>query len=268
MRYTSDQEFGSIPLPLKLSASSMSSFLNCRGKYYLSRFIQPTGGTTSESLQMGLDTHEIMSGEKPIKDASNQFVRAMAGSLQDLCESLHITTVATEITQVFPLDPPYEDILFERRIDALGIDKNGIPIIIDWKTSRNGWGKADKPASMYSLQTVGYFLKPPEYIMNELEEATGWDDPWPTKMMYMVVSRAGQAKPYTITKGEYFPIKDFYNVVEDMLLVTGVPTFLYQNRGYNCGFCDFYKYCYSDTPWTTAYELREKKGIGEENAKP
>lgn len=261
MRYTTDAEFGLVQTPLKLSASSMSAFLDCRGKYYLSRFIQPRGGTTSESLQMGLDTHKIMAGDGTLKDAPNQYVRAMAGSLQEMCANLRIDIVTNEITQVFPLDPPYDDILFERRIDALGVDKNGIPVIIDWKTSRSGWGKLEKPTSLYSLQTVGYFLKPPEATMKELQELTGWEDPWPTRMMYMVVSRAGQVKPYTISKSDYFPRDDFYNVVEDMLLVTSMPNFLYQNRGYNCTYCDFYKYCYSEKPWTESYEKRITKEV-------
>lgn len=241
-----------------ISPSAINNFDACEKKFYFSRMLK----SASEDdvpiyFKRGSEAHEVMEGVKGEADVSPEAWQ-MASKMQKLVADLKIQVNVHELTQKFD-EVMGLQMKFERRIDALGYDNDGTPIIIDWKTASRKWsvipaegGKYVAPKAL-TWQTPGYFLEPPVATLDEL----GLNHPWPSRMVYIVGPLSGQAQIFRVDKTDEM-MNDFQEILWRIWERIANNEFL-MSRGYGCGFCDFTSVCYNAPNWEENFILRFDK---------
>ncbi|MFQ5822250.1 MAG: PD-(D/E)XK nuclease family protein, partial [Candidatus Heimdallarchaeota archaeon] len=104
-------------------------------------------------------------------------------------------------TEVKHLAPLTEDIQLFGVIDLLALDRDGIPVCIDWKTSAKQWTATKiEDGELVVIGATGWqgpiYLTPPAKndILNPEE--------WPDKMLYVVIPKTGSVGEFPYYKNE------------------------------------------------------------------
>lgn len=248
-----EPSLGPIELPVKLSPSAINNYDACKRKFYYSRHLRRTEGEEPAFFARGTEAHEVMEGIKGEQDVSKE-AWSMASKMMKAANGMQLDITHHEITQVWK---PTKNILFERRIDALGYDKNGFGIIIDWKTAARKWEVMSNGVAPKALtwQTPGYFLPPPQALLDEIN----WTDPWPTQMMYIVGPLWGASQVFELGV-EDVRMLDIYDMFQDIEEDVVANTFR-RSAGYNCTYCPFQDICWKVGEYMDVYELRAGEKI-------
>jgi hypothetical protein len=211
--------------------------------YYSRRWRQKT---IPSYFSDGLEVHAVLSGELDIDDVPVHNAKT-AQRLMDTENGLGFTIIHREVEQEFDIVP---DLSIIRRIDAIGFNSTGEPVIIDYKTSSKKWsfvgGEAPKASSW---QTCIYLIPPPK----ELYDAINWTAPWPKQMGYLVASPVSvQYIPISMTKKW---MADFYKMLGHLRYTHDNNAF-YMNKGWHCEWCPFKDRCYGTPNYAEKYERR------------
>ena len=158
---------------VQLSASALDYFFSCPGKLLMSSSYDPV--EMSQPLVDGIHTHRLLAGES-VPEASEAAV-GYYESLFELAATYEIDVAAHEVEQVFQLE---EGLWYKRIIDGVGTWQ-GLPVLIDWKTSAKGpwpYFRGDNrrkiiPKSL-TFQAVSYLIPPPDEEIQRLGLAS-----WP-----------------------------------------------------------------------------------------
>ncbi len=236
-----------LPYPIKLSPSALNNYDACKRKFYYSRTLYRDDGEEPIYFTRGSEAHAVMDGSKELEDISKE-ARLMAKKLIKLRDGLGYQIKHHELTQKWS---PVENVIYERRIDGLGYDKDGFGVIIDWKTASRAWKTFGNVAPQaLTWQTPGYFIPPPQEMLDEI----GWTDPWPRQMAYIIGPTYGRGQVFTV---EYDAdiVADLYKLFGDIMIDNdhhGFP----KTPGYGCGMCSFADRCWEVPGWEDLYKAR------------
>ena len=244
-----DQSLGPIELPIKLSPSALNNYDACERRFYYSRKLYREDGEEPIFFTRGSEAHAVMDGSKALDEISKE-AATMAKKLIKVRDGLGFTVEHTELTQKWELYPGR--VLYERRIDGLGHDKDGMGAIIDWKTASQSWNTIGTVApKAMTWQTPGYQIASPAHMLEKI----GWTEPWPRRMVYIVGPMRGRGQIFEIDYDQE-TIDAFWN------LIAKVETSVDENNfpkspGFNCTYCPFGEICFNQDGWQDLYEHRK-----------
>lgn len=239
---------GPIKLPIKLSPSALNNYDACERRFYYSRKLYREEGEEPIFFTRGSEAHAVMDGSKALDEISKE-AATMAKKLIKVREGLGFKVVHTELTQKWNLS---DSIVYERRIDGLGYDEHGRGVIIDWKTASRSWQTIGTVApKAMTWQTPGYLIPPPDHMLEKI----GWDEPWPTRMVYIVGPTRGAGQIFEIDYDQEM-IDAFWKLVVDVEYSVAKHEFP-KSPGYNCTFCPFGEICFDQEGWPDLYEYRK-----------
>ena len=230
--------------PFRISATALKNFYTCPQRYLYYTELEPLQ-PKPKWLQDGIDAHALMAGET-VPKASPEATRHYA-RLTDLVEIAELRILAREVRQEIKLTR-YVNLV--RIIDALGYDKYGQPVLMDYKTVNKMWyGRAFETET---FQTQVYLLPP---------EKPKPLSAWPTTMLYLVSSGDGKQQIFPSRKDK----DDRENVIHAVGVIRDAAKrgWFPKNRGYNCRYCDFCDACYKAPGWEKLYKERKHGQEGE-----
>jgi CRISPR/Cas system-associated exonuclease Cas4 (RecB family) len=242
-----DQSLGPIELPVKGSPSAFNNYDTCKRKFYYSRKLYRVEGEEPIFFTRGSEAHAVMDGSKKLDEISKE-AATMAKKLIQLRDGLGFEVVHHELTQKWNISP---NIFYERRIDGLGYDKNGMGCIIDWKTASRSWQTIGNVApKAMTWQTPGYQIPPPDHML----EAIDWTGPWPRKMVYIVGPMSGRGQIFEIDDDQEM-MEAFWDLTEEVEQSVKDNHFP-KSPGYGCTFCPFGEVCFNQKGWQELYDHR------------
>jgi CRISPR/Cas system-associated exonuclease Cas4 (RecB family) len=245
-----DQSLGPIELPIKGSPSAFNNFDACRRKFYYSRKLRRIEGEEPIFFTRGTEAHQVMEGKKALDEISKE-AQTMAKKLIKIRDGLEYTVTHHEVTQKWNIT---DAIFYERRIDALGYDKNGMACIIDWKTASASWDVIGTVApKSLTWQTPGYLYNPPEHMIEELGIEV-----WPKQMVYIVGPMRGRGQVFDLQRSD--PIikelgQEFSKLLVDIEEAVEENEFP-RSPGFGCKWCPFAELCFNQDGWQDLYDHR------------
>ena len=161
--------------------------------------------------------------------------------------------LATEVKHLAPLT---DEIQLFGVIDVIALDRDGSPVLLDWKTSRALWSPiTTEGGEIVYVGSQGW--QGPIYLTTPYESSILKPSAWPDKMQYIII-------PEFETVGVY----DYHkNDTDDQALIQACRVVktstdegnFPKNKGYQCdaGFgCDFKKVCWEQKGWRKYYDPR------------
>lgn len=245
-----DQSLGPIELPIKGSPSAFNNYDSCKRKFYYSRKLRRIEGDEPIFFTRGTEAHQVMEGVKRLDEISKE-AATMAKKLIKVRDGLEFSVTHHEVTQKWNLT---DKIFYERRIDALGSDRNGFACIIDWKTASTSWDTiAGVAPKSLTWQTPGYLIDPPEHMLEELGL-----DRWPQQMVYIVGPTRGRGQKFDWQRSD--PIikemeQSFQNLLVDIEESVEENDFP-RSPGFGCKWCPFAEVCFNEEGWQELYDHR------------
>lgn len=197
-------------------------------------------------IDQGIKGESLISGDK---DALDRAERAL-----NWLEKSKYTILGSEERHFAPLT---DDIQVFGIIDLVAVDQDGVPVLIDWKTSSSSWTvtKNEDGESFY-LGAMGW--QGAMYLTQPYESSILKPSAWPDKMQYVVIPKHGTVGVYDYWKNE----EDRQNLIQTCQAVkwafdTGT---LPKNKGnWTCNGCLFRRACHKTLRWKTYYNERKKK---------
>lgn len=242
-----DQSLGPIGLPIKGSPSALNNYDGCKRKFYYSRKLHRIEGEEPIFFTRGSEAHAVMDGSKTLDEISKE-AATMAKKLIKVRDGLGFTVAQHELTQIWNIRPNFK---YERRIDGLGHDKNGMPVIIDWKTASRSWSTIGTVApKAMTWQTPGYLMPPPDYMLEEI----GWTDPWPRRIVYIVGPLRGAGQIFEVDYDNDTMLA-FGKLLDEIEKSVECNEFA-KSPGYGCTFCPFGEICFDQEGWQELYDHR------------
>lgn len=161
-------------------------------------------------------------------------------------------------TEVRHLAPLTDEIQLFGIIDCIALDRDGTPVLIDWKTSRDLW----RPITLESgdiVFTGSQGWQGPIYLTIPYESSILKPSIWPDKMQYIVLPELSPVGVYDYNKNE---VDDQALIAACRIVKTSTEEGNFpKNKGYQCdaGFgCDFKKVCWDQKGWRKYYDPRNK----------
>lgn len=158
---------------------------------------------------------------------------------------------------------PYVD--FVTKIDCLCWDENGLPVVVDWKsTLGNGWKTmplgtdgTDRffTPQMHGFQSVAYLVPRPPRLLRETK-IDGMK--WPSRMLYLVGPARGpvQVFSYSWNEGDYANFKQALQLVSQAVAGGRFP----KVYGKHCFECEYKGPCLEPLGWQADYLRRGESG--------
>jgi len=236
--------FGRLSYPIRISATALNNFGACPRKFLYYRFWDVLGDEPSYFAK-GREVHEIMEGSL-VSSRAMPAARAMAERLQKTERGLGIRIFQREMRQSFEISP---DFLLTRVVDGLGVDKDGKPIIVDYKTASRKWATSGVPHFVaykaHTWQSICYLLSPPKSVQSS---------EWPKELIYMVAtSRSAQIFPVEYKKEDH---ANFLIMLGNLKQMIDTDTF-YKNPSWTCQWCPYSDMCNELDGWEANF--RRKK---------
>ena len=240
---------------LYLSPSSLNRFYDsrCPASWEFGRKLEAIG-KKDEMMDRGTLVHSMMEGTVPVSDVTDTLAKSLYDKLISLKSGLNIQITETEVWQEFEIIP---GVIWQRKIDGIGMEQGGKKILADYKTG-GAWkvipsknGSVASPKSM-GFQAIGYLIPPPQV------------KDWPKQVIFLVAPYRGapQIFRYNYNKKDHnnllLAIQHFKESVE-LFQASG---YFPKVRGYPCENCDFVAPCYEEDGWTDKFKKKEysKKG--------
>ena len=232
---------------VQLSASALDYFFTCPGKLLMSSSYEPI--TMAQPLLDGIHTHRMLAGES-VPEASEAAV-GYYESLFDLSVTYGIEVYHKEVEQTFEID---DGLWYKRIIDGIG-SWQGLPVLIDWKTSAKGpwpyFRGADRrkivPKGL-TFQAVSYLIPPPDKELERLGMQT-----WPEQILFLVSDAFGHGDMVAYHRDPDME-RNFYNACHLAAFAIQSNNLPF-NFGNACGVpgapwsCQFIEACYDVPGW-------------------
>lgn len=142
------------------------------------------------------------------------------------------------------------------KIDMLAIDYDGVPVVVDWKsTMGNGWKQiavnVDESVTPQRLafQSISYLITPPKRV----RDAIGLPlNGWPKKLYYIVGPARGpcQIYPYEWKDEDYDNFKTALQMAATAIRANHFPKI----KGKHCLDCDWKSPCYGTEGWQERFK--------------
>lgn len=224
---------------MRISASKLTNYYNCPRKYWYST--QMKAKKPGKALQTGLKVHALLEGQD-VKGILSADEKWFYQALDDLRTREGYTILYPEEKQVFE----WEGFTVARVIDALGFDKEGVPVLIDYKTGSSAWAQPYVgicPKAM-GVQSQMYFI-PPDEAASYPKEFKG---EWPTRIDYLVASKNFRGSKAEVISYEYNEkhFEEFKALLENFKRTAGAGESIEDFPplyGFLCGYCDYAKVC-------------------------
>jgi len=206
-------------------------------------------------MRFGIDVHDCIEmsiqgadKEKIEKKHKMQVIERTERALNWL-EKSEYEVLDTEAKHFAPVT---DDINVFGIIDLVARDRDGCPVLIDWKTSRSQW-PVTKTVHGELLHIGSKSWQGPVYLTPPFEDKY-FGGEWPTRMEYVIIPEHGtvQNVPYHINDADVVWLTTSLQMLKDANDNDTFPP----NRGYQCGNCDFQKVCWEVVNWSRYYNAR------------
>lgn len=231
-----------------ISATALNNFYSgcpLKAKYFAAWNMQPE--YMPSYYKFGIAVHAAMEGKKTTDDAM-----IIADRLRNLADKNGFTILKTEVWHRARLT---DDITLVGKIDALALDSNGMPALLDWKTASYPWKKfKTEEGEVIVTKALGW--QGTIYTMPPTKLPLDWEE-WPESINFMVAPSKGKANIYPYYQTE----EDVQNLIwacEEYKRAKDSDAFV-MNPGYNCEDC-MWKHVHWKTPgWEKYYTPRRKR---------
>lgn len=246
---------------IRLSPTSLQQWYEqgCPARWNFEREWEPKAPNVM--AERGKLVHRIMESKAKTKDMrADKIATRMAVALSDALTASGIQLFGTpEIKEEFQIR---DDVTWVRRIDRFAL-MDGRPIIVDWKTTGNGWRSGENAEGQFTpqanaMQSIGYLLPSP--TPGSLGRLDGWP---PKTILYFVVGMRGPAQVYRYDWKE----DDFYNFNQLVDAASGMIDSHYFPKVYgkHClgnattSPCPMHQLCFQTPGWEKLYTRYDPK---------
>jgi hypothetical protein len=238
---------------LYLSPSTISAFFRCARRAELLNRWKPEM-EPAEPFSSGVRLHKVFeTGEVPpdfeFKEALDRVRRAEAELLDQIVHREHKISGIVRMRSMFDPNRTIECV-FSRVFDAIGLDFDGNPVVLDYKTTFRSLNSF--PSEMvFGFQASAYLLP------------WGMGDLAPAKVHFIAVNpRSADIRVFSRARDPIWEenfLRAFRMVASHLDLGEPLP----MNPGYECSFCDVYPLCWlgeDDPDHTSGYRKRADEG--------
>ena len=239
-------------------------FSGCAHRAYLYKRWNMKQEHMPKQLKFGIEVHDLiergLSGETLYDKKKAEEFEGDAKALERAERALNwvkksgYEILALEEKHIAPLT---DDIQLFGIIDCVALDKEGTPVLIDWKTATSNWTltKLESGEKVY-IGAGGW--QGPVYLTVPYESSILRPSAWPDIMKYVVIPTSGTVGVYTYEKNE----ADDQALLQACQAVSHATNqgWFPKNKGtWTCNRCDFKHACYKTPGWQKYYDKRKVK---------
>lgn len=234
-----------------ISASGLGAFYRCPALYYYRKHWECQRKPPARIVD-GLAVHQALAGDSPPRPGvlSPEQERLYKKLLRLISKQEYKKVVAKEIRQEVMLSP---GVVLVRVIDAIWLNSEGKPVIVDYKTGLRKWvalpaGRSSSiPGEARGFQAAAYLVKPRDPA--PLKQ-------WPDEIHFLVAASEGtegQVHVYKRNDQDEENLRHATYLVREANLNGWFP----QVRGHQCSYCDFQEMCWEVPGWQRNYVQKE-----------
>lgn len=208
-------------------------------------------------LELGSAVHALMEGSKPkeLEPGLTRMSEQIAAKMRQMKTDLGLTVLFSKTDGLPMVEQKYvyrllPGIDYVCKFDFIGTDMNGVPVIVDWKsTMGNGWKQVgDIAPQSLAFQSISYLITPPKKVRDTMGLPIA---DWPKKLYYVVGPARGpcQVHEYNWRDEDYANFKAALQMAADAIKTGAFPKIY----GKHCLECDVKSICFNLEGWQANY---------------
>lgn len=207
-------------------------------------------------MSFGIKVHNLIHdgiNGKALLDKDKTAIERADRALNWLEKSKY-TVLASEEKHFAPLT---DDINLFGIIDLVALDQDGVPVLIDWKTSTSNWSVTKNAnGDTFYLGAEGW--QGTIYLTQPYESSILKPGAWPDKMQYVVIPRHGTIGVYDYWATEESK-QNLIQACKTVKTAFDIGSFPKNIGNYTCDNCLFKRVCHDMLNWKKYYKERKKK---------